>query len=52
MALNAILLKLEMSLIANFPENGNVTDRNTPEIGNVTDRDFPENGNVTDHDCP
>jgi hypothetical protein len=27
MALNAILLKLEMSLIAIVPENGNVTDR-------------------------
>jgi hypothetical protein len=43
-----------MSLIANFPENGNgaecnasknanvtVTDCNTPEIGNVTDHEFP-----------
>jgi hypothetical protein len=40
MALNAIRLKMEMSLIAIVPENGNVTDRNTPENGNVTECEF------------
>jgi hypothetical protein len=40
MSLIAILLKLEMALIAIFPENGNLIAI-FPESGNVTERKYP-----------